>query len=208
MTDIHLQTIEHYRMENFHIFSSGNGWHPLTPLAGKIPKNPQSSFWGSIQTSKRSAILFWVSFLGDEEKFLQQKNYKKGYFCIQSWLPRFFFQGCRVRNHQSWPSLNPFTTNTQALISVSLRPISSVETNKLDFSKSFSFSNSSLLSQDMTRWGWTRREGSNVMPFCRRQSSHTCFFFFSVERSLKSKPPGPYVPTKIFQTKLRAKSVC
>ena len=74
-------------------------------------------------TSERSAILFWVSSLGNKEKFLQQKNYKKGYFCIQSWLPRFFFQGCRVRNHQSWPSLNPFTTNTQALISVSLRPI-------------------------------------------------------------------------------------
>ena len=72
--------------------------------------------------------------------------------------------------------------------------VSSLETNKLDFSKSFSFSNSSLLSQDMTRWGWTRREGSNVMPFCRRQPSHTCFFFlgckiFKIKTSYMSLCP-------------------
>ena len=169
-------------------------------------------------TSERSAILFWVSSLGDEEKFLQQKNYKKGYFCIQSWLPRFFSRMSRKKPpklalvkpiHKLW---SPCLYGQLKKVCFHPNPrdwtieVSSLETNKLDFSKSFSFSNSSLLSQDMTRWGWTRREGSNVMPFCRRQSSHTCFFFFSVERSLKSKPPGPYVPTKIFQIKLRAKS--
>ena len=53
---------------------------PHPPFAGKIPKNPQSSFWGSIQTSKRSPILFWVSFLGDEDKFLQHKILQKRVF--------------------------------------------------------------------------------------------------------------------------------
>ena len=90
MTAIHLQTIAHYRMENFHIFSSGNGWHPLTPLLReKFPRIPNLPFEDQSKHLKGrpyfSGSVFWVI----RRNFYNTKYYKKGYFCLQSWLSRF-----------------------------------------------------------------------------------------------------------------------
>ena len=81
MTDIHLQTIEHYRMENFHIFSSGNGWHPLTPLLReKFPRIPNLPFEDQSKHLKGrryfSGSVFWVM----RRNFYNIKYYKKGIF--------------------------------------------------------------------------------------------------------------------------------
>ena len=75
---------------NFHIFSSGNGWHPLTPLLReKFPRIPNLPFEDQSKHLKGrpyfSGSVFWVI----RRNFYNTKYYKKGYFCLQSWLSRF-----------------------------------------------------------------------------------------------------------------------